>query len=161
MDQANYQIFVSLISGLVGSLIGGLVTFLVTRYSIKRTTEEAMGIEKKKRGWVKEDQEKSAISALLIETEENLKSIERWDSYHSKFRFANDSWEINKATLNSVSTELKDKIIRAYTEIGRHNTLIDYDLRVPHGLGSKDAEIERQIVNTKEALNNLLSELKK
>lgn len=70
MDQTNYQIFVSLISGLVGSLIGGLVTFLVTRYSIKRTTEEAMGIEKKKRGWVKEDQEKSAISALLIETEE-------------------------------------------------------------------------------------------
>ena len=95
MDQTNYQIFVSLISGLVGSLIGGLVTFLVTRYSIKRTTEEAMGIEKKKRGWVKEDQEKSAISALLIETEENLKSIERWDSYHSKFRFANDSWELN------------------------------------------------------------------
>ncbi len=160
MDQNN-QIFTSLISGLIGSLIGGLVTFLVTRYSIKRTTEETMGIERKKRGWVKEDQEKSAIDALLIETEENLKSIERWDSYHSKFRFANESWELNKATLYSVSVELKDKIIRSYTEISRHNTLIDYDLRVPHGLGSKDAEIERQIANTKEALTNLLSELKK
>jgi len=160
MDQ-NSQIFISLISGLIGSLIGGLVTFLVTRYSIKRTTEEAMGIEKKKRRWVKEDQEKSAISALLIETEENLKSIERWDSYHTKFRFANDSWELNKATLNSVSTELKDRIIRAYTEISRHNTLIDYDLRVPFGSGAKDAEIERQIVAIKEALTNLLNELKK
>lgn len=159
MDQYN-QILTSLASGLVGSLIGAFATFLVTRYSIRRTTEEAIGIEIKKRRWVKDDQEKTALGALLIETEENLKSIERWDSYHTKFRFANDSWELNKATLNSVSIVLKDKIIRAYTEISRHNTLIDYDLRVPYGVGSKDAEIERQITNTKETLINLQNELK-
>ncbi|MBU1152204.1 hypothetical protein KJ632_05270 [Patescibacteria group bacterium] len=40
--------------------------------------------------------------------------------------------------------------------MNRFNTLIDYDLRVPHGLGSKDAEIERQAENIRKSLEELL-----
>jgi hypothetical protein len=153
--------FLSLVSGLIGAVIGGLFTLLASSRSVRVAAEKSFELEKERRGLDRKDSIKNMLCGLKTETYENLDSISSWETYRSKFRFSSDTWIIYKHLIPELQLALQETLIKAYTRISKHNTSIDYDLRIPFGLGAKDAEIERMVVNVKEALINLKTELEK
>lgn len=162
----NNPFFLNLISGLLGSVIGAGATIYATKRTIQQTTQEAFKLEKQKREWDKKDAQekeqattKSIVFSLYHETKENLKSIELWSSYRRKFRFSRDSWDSAKPYVQNLPEALQNALVTAYAQMRRHNSMIDYDLRVPWGLGSMDAEIERQVNETKTSLDDLKKQL--
>lgn len=166
--QLNNPITLNLVSGLFGSIIGAGATVWATHSAIKKTANESLKLEKQKREWEQRDQRKQnddqvrrACFSLYYETRENLKTIEMWRSYRRKFKFASDAWETAKPLLHHLPESLRNELVVAYSQLRRHNTTIDYDLQVPYGLGSMDAEIERQIIETNKSLESLRVELEK
>lgn len=156
----NMNVFLSLASGLIGSVVGAVATWLVSRNSIKSTFAKSIELDKKKRQQNERQNIKLAQLSILAESEENLESLNIWNQYRRKFRFNTHSWNAHKSSIQSFKPKVQKKLIQVYSKMSRFNTLIDYDLRTPHGLGSKDAEIERQAEDVREALEKLLKEIK-
>lgn len=152
-------ITLSLISGLVGAVVGGLFTLLATVHSIRRSAEEALALDAKKRKRDQSNQFKTAKKALLTETKENLESINHWKRYRGKFRFTAEAWTLYKHHIVDLSHSLQDLLLKAYTEMERYNTLISYDIHVDYGTGYYDSEIERRIGVVAEDLRALVKSL--
>lgn len=149
------EAILSLISGLVGAVIGSLTTFLSTRYSIEKSSKKAIDLDNTRKK--KSDKEKinNALLSLYTEVIENLASIEEWKKFHSKFRFSQNAWEKYKSLFINFGEDVQKKVIKVYVEISRHNTLIDYDLRVSVGSGVYDSRIEDQVKKIEETLIEL------
>lgn len=150
----------SLLSGLLGAIIGALTTWFASRDSIEKTFVKSLELDDKKRKRDEEQNIKLAQSSLLAEVEENLGSLKIWKRYRGKFRFNTFSWNTYKQFTKFFKPVIREKLIKAYSKIHRFNTLIDYDLQIPHGSGYNDEEIKRQAEDVEISLKELLKSLK-
>ncbi len=151
---------VALLSGLLGSVLGAVVggwySYKGATDAAKQQIDSLYKQEEERRKHEKKEKLQTTLNALFVEAKENKESIVKWREYRSKFKFTTDAWDIYKSNVPDLKTDLQEKLLKTYTEIKRHNTLIDYDFHTPHGLGSKDAEIERRVEDVEKALTVLL-----
>lgn len=167
--QADVQILaVSLLSGLIGAVIGGLISYKGTMNAAKTQIDHLYLQEKEKRKWDEKGKNKEALQAFYIETKENLESIVRWNQTHDYFRFGIEAWDLYKYTVKGFNPELVYKLIRAYSEMRRHNTSIDYhiellanahEINVGVERNLKQSTLEDGVPDVKVALDMLNSEL--
>ena len=158
-DQTTLSLLSGLIGSIIGAIIGGTITIYASKNSVKNTFQKALQLDLKKRQLDKSDAINNALKSLSVETKENLLRVGHWHEKHRKFRFSIDAWNINKQVISLLNQDLQTLLIKSYAFIGRYNTLIDYDLRVPYGSGFKDAEIYNQISELETTLNRLNKKL--
>ena len=151
----NEQIWISLRSGLLGSFFGGLITYLVTKYSLQETVKNTLLWEARKKESESAENVKIAYRALIVETEENVESIQRWKDFRANFRFSREAWIVYKSIVPAFDHSIQEKLIKNYALIGRYNTIIDYDVNVPVGHGTLDKQKEDRIAEIELSLNEL------
>lgn len=138
---------IALISGLMGSIIGALVggylSYKGAMDSAKAQISHLYKGEKEKREWEKKEQEKVALNAFYIETKENLESVKRWKSTHDYFRFGMEAWDLYKSAARSLEPALVEKLIKAYSEIRRHNTSVDFFIELLANAHERNVGMEK------------------
>ncbi len=168
MSPEVQQIVISLVSGLVGAVIGG---FISSNGAVKASKVQIAYLhrqDKEKERREEKEREASALRAFYIETKENLESISRWKSTRDYFRFGIEAWDLYKSVVKSLKPEVVQKLIKAYSEMRRHNTSVDYHIEllanahereVGMARNRKQTSLEDGISGIEQALNALDREL--
>ena len=158
------NLVISLLSGLIGSIIGAIVggylSYKGAMDSAKTQIEHLYKQEKEKRDYKEKQEEKIMFASILGEVKENLDLATKWQTSYSKSILSIETWSIYKGMIIYLPTTLQEKLIKAYTEIKRYNSLVDYDrARVAIGHGMLDQSIQQQAGIVVGVLTPLVDEL--
>lgn len=165
IDPSNLQqLSISLLSGLMGSIIGAIVggyfSYKGAMDSAKTQIKNLYQQEKEKREYEKKREEEIMLNSLLSEAKENLELATKWQVHHSKSILSTETWSIYKGSISSLPTSIQERIIKAYTEVKRYNSLAEYDrAKVPVGNGMLDQPIQQQAKVVTDTLAPLIEEL--
>jgi len=101
----------------------------------------------------------SAIRALIMELEDNVKTAGRFQSERTYVAPANAEWLKVRASLPSLPVEVKTELTNAYYKIGRWKSIVDSGINP--GLGSMEIpkmckELQSELPPLTERLQNLL-----
>ena len=140
------EILLSLLSGFIGSIIGavigGLLSYKGAVNAAKKQIDSLYAQEKESRTYAEKQQVEAMTSALATEIEENIYLATNLRSGYSTSLLSTEAWTIYKGNLRALSSSLQLKLLNAYTEIRRFNTLVEYDrLKIAAGNGMMDGTI--------------------
>lgn len=165
IDPSNVQqLSLSLLSGLIGSIfgavVGGYYSYKGAMDSAKTQIDNLYSQEREKREYEKKREEQNMFNSLISEAKENLDLATRWQASHSKSILSTETWSIYKGSISPLPASLQDKIIKAYAEIKRYNSLAEYDRqKVAVGHGMLDQPIQQQATVVVNVLTPLIEEL--
>lgn len=133
-------ILVALLSGSVGAIIGSVIGAKINNNGLMQATEKQADSlfqatkqqieslyaqEKGNREYAEQQQDKAMRHALLIEAQENLILAQSYVVATYFIKLSTEAWGIYKADIKKLPDPLQGKILQAYIEIGKYNSLAE------------------------------------
>lgn len=151
---------------ILATIVGGILSIIggwfAARYQIKKLHQQ----EIENRKWEEKEKKTAALNAFYVETKENIESINRWKVKHGYFRFGIDAWDLFKPSVKNIDSQISQKLIKAYSEMRRHNTAVDYHIQllssgrdVSFQTNMKEMSINEGITEIEGTLSSLNQEL--
>lgn len=120
------QVLVPLIAALGGAIIGGIFSYKGSINATNRQIDNLYAQEKENRIYMEKQQMEAMRQALLTESRENLNIAQSWGGNYFVYLLGTEAWAIYKGNIKEISETQQSKLLQAYTEIRRYNSMAEF-----------------------------------